>query len=186
MKNIINIKDHIKPEATPDEEFGDFVISGFGKDIRWSAQFYLILAALAVVPMSVGYFLSSRLGLRLVPAYDLIGIPMRARSNLYHVYIGAGIVLAVLFVSYAMISAQQITKTEIFVYEDGIVGLGFTKILAPLMPFFLPYGEIKSVVTEQGMGSALRVVIITQGGRHTVSSPNAAEIYVAINGRLKK
>jgi len=170
---------------TSDEVFGDLLISGLGKNIKWSAQFYLVLLTLAIVPMGAGYFLAAQFGISLVPSGDLIGIPMRARSPFYHVFIIVGIAVAFIFVGYAVLTAARLAKTEIFVYENGIVGLGVTNIFVAAKPFFLPYSDITSAKAEEGAGAVLRIILTTKTGTLTVSSPNAAEIFKTINTKLK-
>jgi len=179
-KNISNID-----ENTGDEVFGDLIISGLGKNIKWSAQFYLVLLTLAIVPMGAGYFLAAQFGIRLVPAEDLIGIPMRARSPFYHVFIILGIAVAFIFVGYAVLTATRLAKTEIFVYENGIVGMGVTNVFVAAKPFFLSYDDITSAKAEEGAGAVLRVILTTKAGALTVSSPNADKVFKAIKTKLE-
>ena len=170
-----------------DDELGALITSGHGKDTRRTAQFYLILLALAIVPIGAGYFLAIQFGYQLVAASDVLWFSIPNRTVFYYIYICAGVVLAVALVFAQMLIREQIGKTEIFVYENGIEGIGLKagKVLsvlsgAALQPFRLMRDQI-SLVSAGQRAAALGVMIDAYDEVFGVYPPNIAEILSAVN-----
>ena len=171
-----------------DEDLGALVTSGLGKDTRRSAQFYLILLALAVVPIGAGYFFATQFGHRIVIVSDVLGISIPVRTIFYYVYICSGVVLAVALVFIQLLAREQVAKTAIFVYENGIEGVGIGPRIFrgdALQPFLLLYDQVSSVSLRQN-AATVGILINAHDEAFSVYPPNTPEILEAINSCAPK
>ena len=174
-------------DTQADNDIGALIISGLGKDTRWPVQFYLILLASAILPIGTGYFLATQFGYRLIVVFDVLGSGTLVRTVFYYIYICAGVVLAVAVVFVQILTREQLAKTRIFVYENGIEGVGLGTGLGPrilsgaaLQPFRLPYSQITLVSVWQR--AATPGIWVDAGGQaFSVYPPNTTEILAAIN-----
>ncbi|MCL2572336.1 MAG: hypothetical protein FWE11_08020 [Defluviitaleaceae bacterium] len=165
--------------------FGSLVASGSGRHLVKSVNFYMILLALMVVPIGLGYFLASRFGYRPVGVAGLLGFQGFGRTFWFYVFIAIGVVVAVALVGAALLVVLRMAKTEINVYNEGIAGTGVPPGIgintSDLRPFSLMYSQIKSVEAKQG---ALLVGILGAEFDINIYPENPQEIKEAINSRL--
>ena len=173
--------------STSGEELGNPIASGQGKDARWTPQFYLILLALAVLPIGAGYFFATQFGYRFILTSDVLGLSIPVRTVFYHVYICTGVVLAVVLVFVQLLYRGQLARTEIYVYENGIEGVGLRAGLglrvlsgSALQPFCLLYGQVSQISAGQS-AAAPGILISAQDMNLGVYPPNVAEVLEAMS-----
>jgi len=169
-------------------ELGPLIVSGQGKESKRPAQFYMILLALAVVPIGTGYFLASQFGYQRAGFDGLLGVQGFIRTNFYYVFISVGVFLAVVLVFLSFVAAKQLSRTAIYVHEKGIAGMMIGRkialFFAGLDLYVFDYSQVEKVYDEHTPGGNRRVVIRFDGQTLYVYPANAGEIVEAITGRL--
>ena len=161
---------------------GALITSGLGKDSRRPIQFYLVLLALAIVPIGAGYFLAVQFGYRTVEGVGLLAFHSHVRTNFYYIFIAGGIVLAAVSANIAILIARKFAQTEVHVHETGIKGMGFCgpERIMTLKPFSLSHSQIITANADMVAWAGKCVVIAAEGKVYIAYPPNPEEIVAAI------
>lgn len=176
---------------------GKLLISGNGKDfVKSTATNWIIIVIIAIAFIVLGVILANQFGYQTLGgtagrvAGGVFGVtPPQVRTVAYYIFMWGGIILAAIIVVHGLLQDIFATKTEIFVYENGIKGIGggpkFAQSLedtTTVASFELEYDRIASVdITHKKLLS-----INAYGRVYVIAVANANEIIDVINDRLRQ
>ena len=157
---------------------GNLVTSSSGKDVSYAddlIKFVILSIALVVI----GFILANLLG------YSEYWPGRRARNDGYYVFLYGGWILAFLMLGLGAYLANKGKKTELFVYENAVKGIGFSSseyITAELTSFSLDYDRIASVDVMKKSTLSINAY----GKVYIMFVQNPHNIAEEINNRIKK
>ena len=163
---------------------GNLVIGGSGKGVPGLGTNWVIAIVLAIGLIILGFILANLFGIQQ-------GWRGNVRTGLFYFFVVLGFIEAVVVIVVFALRNSTIQKTRVFVYENGINGMGVhpkfaTDFFSPekyaTSTFSLTFEQISSVSTLGDTGAGL--VINAQGKELMVITVNAKEIADVINGKI--
>jgi hypothetical protein len=171
------------------ENMEKLLISGNGKGHKEISNTWILQLVFGGIGVVLFVFLANNIGID-AAMKGIFGNVIReaSRNGAYYIFMGLAVLSPVMAVVFGYLSQTFIIKTAIYVYDNGIKGLGcagewFQSLFSLQMTEFqLTYNQISSVDVVNG-----NTLIINAGDvKHKVYAMNAREIRDVITAQKNK
>jgi len=172
---------------------GRLLVSDNGKKyLKTRTGSTVIVVIIAIVFVIAGFIMANQLGYRNTIGSSfghMFNTPaQQVRTGFWYIFVWGGIFGAAGMIIWDIAQRVHIGKTNIFVYEDGVIGVGVGPKYGSLsedsittFDFQLTYDRI----TSADVSNRIHVVINAQGKQYLIGVANPDKIVAAINERMR-
>jgi len=177
---------------------GKLLISGNGRGHKALATWWIAVIVVCGIGAVVSYFFANKLGIDEAVTVNMFGysntIKDAAKNEMYSIFMGLAALCVVLVPIEGYFMHSRISRTEVYVYENGVKGLSVIPAFPlsffiycslaslRLADFQLTYDLVSSVDVVDGN----TLLINTRDVKHKVYAMNAREIRDAITAQKSK